>query len=60
MLTDLNVNPNVNPVIHNTPLCRLNVIPLRKEKFCVDLSDYLLHIMDFESIIKVQYGRQVV
>ena len=59
MLTDLNVNPNVNPVIHNT-LCRLDVIPLRKENFCVDLSDYLLHIMDFESIIKVQYGRQVV
>ena len=25
MLTDLNVNPNVNPVIHNT-LCRLDVI----------------------------------
>ena len=51
MLTDLNVNPNVNPVIHNT-LCRLNMILLvRKEKFCVDLSDYLPPTMDFKSII---------
>ena len=41
MLTDLNVNPNVNPVIHNT-LCRLNMILVREEKFCVDLADYLL------------------
>ena len=53
MLTDLNVNPNVNPVIHNT-LCRLDVIPLmRKEKFCVDLSDYLLHIMECSMVGKL-------
>ena len=52
MLTDLNVNPNVNPVIHNT-LCRLNMILLRKEKFCVDLSDYLLHIMECSMVGKL-------